>query len=781
MLFNCHESFADVVSNIASALKSSIDSSSLLEVDKILKNEIFMMTSGLPIYSARSCLTNFIDNNSIVLVLSETGSGKSTCTPNFIANNLYFQGKMVASKQIIVAQPRRSATTELASRLAENRGSFVGGFVGSHIGKSRPRMNKNRTIINCVTYGILLAYARKDPFLRGYSVIVVDEVHENASDLHFLFGILKHALAHNLDLKIVLMSASVDFTKITRFFPGCQVITVEGRSFPVEECFLGGFSYNHKEYVRNAVLQCIKIHDAWTVGENSDILVFVPTKKDTAKGVELISEFAKSSAAYRNLQAFPFHSSMSEQRKKFIIKRQAIDVWNSLNRAGDRPVVDFNNEEEDWDSGNDFIMYENDNGDLVEFIPDLRKARRIIFCTNIAETSLTIPSIGYVIDCGLQYSVDHSPVMRVIDSKLVPATKVSAVQRMGRAGRLGPGKCFRLYSFEEKEALLSQTFSSPKNFDLHMLQIVEMFADIKQFQWFKEPLDSELGWTYTLLTDSGFLEHDAASEHQILTQDGQFALELDRLEIPACIALFLLRIWRCTSDTHTMIREHCITIAAFIAFGSKPFKPQYSHLHFAKAGYKQLMEYPLKDAFPNSFANVNLFDIWSNLPFHAREKFSLQFDLNFHVMQAVIELRDGLSEFMASKELFLKATAGDMNMGTLSIVPDNSQDTCYFILGHLASACFTHLGYMTETNNVMFIFDSLPEVAEIEPSEKARLAGKSPCQLVLFHSLRRETNKLNGTSKLVVGQIDPLPWVWPEKIPDRFIALYANFFPDFPG
>ncbi|KAJ3231999.1 DEAH-box ATP-dependent RNA helicase prp43 [Chytriomyces hyalinus] len=778
-LLSRHESFASMISSVADMINAhavQMDTPLLLSLEKVLRNEIEMLQTY------RANIADILGGSN--QNKKKQGSGKSTCTPNFIANTLFFQTKLSPSKQVLVAQPRRNATTSLAERLALSRSTKISDQVGFHIEKTRARTNKDRTILTCVTYGILLAYARKDAYLRGFSVIVLDEVHENSADLHFLFGILKHALRVNLELKIVLMSASVDFTKMTRFFNGCATVHVDGRSHPVEEEFVGTLSFNRADYVRDAVFQCIRIHEQCDVLENGDILVFLPTVQDINDAVKLVSEFAKKNEKYRNLRGFPLFSSMSEQRKQFILNRLPIEEWNRLNTSHDRFVQDFEADEGEWDiDEGDFFMYENDEGEIVQFIPEKKKSRRVIFCTNIAETSLTIPSVGYVVDCGLQYSVEHSPIMRIVDSKLVPTTKVSAVQRMGRAGRLGPGKCIRMYSFEEQGELVSQAYSSPKNFDLRILHIIETFKDIRNFEWFKQPLDAELAWTYSVLTESGFLLQSPTSHHQQITRDGEFALDLGRLEIPANIALFILRIWRATcTGQHHSIRNQCLTIAAFLAVGNrKVFQNRYLYSKIILDGYFELVKYPTERVLPSSFTKVNLYNIWSNIGEPLRDNFCTKNGIIPRGMYTVHDLRDELQRFMFEKSGFIAETRASEHMGRLSTAPEDSFEKLEFLLGHLASACFTHIGYKTNEGDVLFICDSKTETAEIERMEEDSLAGKERCKLVLFHSLRRQTDpRQNGKSCLIVGAIDPLPWAWPEKIPDRFIAQYAGWFPEFP-
>ncbi|KAJ3235566.1 DEAH-box ATP-dependent RNA helicase prp22, partial [Chytriomyces hyalinus] len=246
------------------------------------------------------------------LILSSTGSGKSTCIPHFMAHELFMAGKLHASKKIIVAQPRRNATTSLAKRLASMLDAKVGAEIGSHIGKSSSIATKGRTIIHCVTYGILPSYANRDPHFKEYSIVMLDEVHEDSPDLHFLMGLLKNAQKFNPALKIVLMSAQVNSSKFTEYYHPCQVIQVNGRSFPVTEEFVGIHTNQRKTYITSAVEAVMKIHDEKEVGDNPDVLVFLPRVADIQEACTMLEG---------PIYAFELHSGIEEEEKQFILNR----------------------------------------------------------------------------------------------------------------------------------------------------------------------------------------------------------------------------------------------------------------------------------------------------------------------------------------------------------------------------------------------------------------------------------------------------------------------------
>ncbi|KAJ3349118.1 hypothetical protein HDU83_000739 [Entophlyctis luteolus] len=790
-LFNQHNCFRTVAEKLCRMLESQKSNSipAILDVKAILDNEVEMLKTGLPIYAFRQALVDCIEFNNVVLILSETGSGKSTCTPNFLVNELFFRGELSPSKPVIVAQPRRNATIALAEQLAKSRDTQLGQIVGAHIGKSPARHSK-RTIIKCVTYGILVAYAQRDPLLRSFSIVILDEVHENAAELLFLFGIVKNAMVHNPDLKLVLMSASVDFEKIKSYFGHCEVVTVEGRSFPVEEHFEEEkLEKEPMKYVVRAVEMCRRIHKSYPATGNADILVFLATRKDIEKAMELTQWFPRD----LDLYPFPLHSKMSEPRKRFVIKRGPLADWNKVDhvvqsKASKYNKVDLNvndlneGDEEDLDS---VVELADDVFDAARIHADTSdRARRIIFSTNIAENSLTIPRIGFVVDCGLYFSVEVSPIMKIQDCKLLPTTKVSAVQRMGRAGRLGPGKCFRLYSLEEQDEFVEQTYKFPDNFDIHLLGIIEIVEDLRKFAWFKEPTDEERGWAYSMLEHLDYLRHHESGTNQVITGKGQFAVELSRHEVPATISLFLMRIWAFPSANY-QLKDNCATIAAFLsARGRCVFKPTFVYENFS-LNYPEYFK--ASNHLSSSLCKINIFRVYSAFgSLQEKEKFCNELSLDSYEMDQIFKTRFSIFEQMERNAAVLPDIMGADDIFNEMEKSWRRVDEGQFIVSQLASACFMNLGYVSSEgpSQVTFICDGKPLVASVDRREEKSFGSKASCKLVVFHSIMRTILKKSGNysddAMYFIGHIDPLPWAWPLGIPSTFITQYLQFFPDFP-
>ncbi|KAJ3113102.1 Pre-mRNA-splicing factor ATP-dependent RNA helicase dhx15 [Phlyctochytrium bullatum] len=291
--------------------------------------ELEMFKCGIPVYDSRESIVDRIFNNQITLIQSATGSGKSTCIPFFLEHELFLQGMLSTRKQIVVAQPRRQATVSLAERLAMTRESEIGEEVGYHIGKSKARVKKHTTIINCVTYGMLVNYAYSDPFFSKFSIVILDEVHEDSTDLYFLFGILKRAVSFNKNLRLVLMSAKVDVEQIHKFFESCEIVEITGRVYQVEEIFVGTQNQDGDSVVERAVQQIFDIHQG-ELGDNPDILVFLPLARWIEDAVYRCKELAEERLGDRakNLHAFALYSGIPEQEKQFILNRGPMQNWD---------------------------------------------------------------------------------------------------------------------------------------------------------------------------------------------------------------------------------------------------------------------------------------------------------------------------------------------------------------------------------------------------------------------------------------------------------------------
>jgi len=367
---------------------------------KILKDRV-----KLPVYKFKSKLLETVDKNQIVVVEGETGSGKTTQIPQFLVENGYaIPGESV----VACTQPRRVAATSIANRVADEMDVSLGEEVGYTI-RFEDISDPRRTVLKFLTDGMLLREAMGDPLLSRYSVIVLDEAHERTLATDVIMGLLMEVLpkrkkgSKNGELKVVVMSATLDAEKFQTYFNNAPILKVPGRKFPVEIFYT---AKPERNYVEAAVRTALQIHKCEPEG---DILVFLTGEQEIEQACEEIRTSAAEMAGkdYSELVVYPLYSSLSpaQQRK----------------------------------------IFEKPNG------------RKCIVSTNIAETSLTIDGIVYVIDPGFSKQKVYNPRIRVESLLVSPISRASARQRSGRAGRTRPGKCFRLYTEQSFHEDLQET------------------------------------------------------------------------------------------------------------------------------------------------------------------------------------------------------------------------------------------------------------------------------------------------------------------------------------
>lgn len=357
---------------------------------------------ALPVYQFKSKLLDAVKDNQIVVIEGETGSGKTTQIPQFLVEAGYTNtGGVVAC-----TQPRRVAATSIASRVADEMDVTLGQEVGYTI-RFEDMSDTNTTVLKFLTDGMLLREAMGDHLLSRYSVIVLDEAHERTLSTDVIMGLLMEVIPKRTkdseygELKVVVMSATLDAEKFQEYFNNAPLLKVPGRTHPVEVFYTAKAERN---YVEAAVRTALQIHQCEAPG---DILVFLTGEQE----IEQACEEIRSSAAEMHakdlpeLVVYPLYSSLPPaQQKKIFDKAPAPRV------EGGPP------------------------------------GRKIVVSTNIAETSLTIDGIVYVVDPGFSKQKVYNPRIRVESLLVSPISRASAKQRAGRAGRTKPGKCYRLYT-----------------------------------------------------------------------------------------------------------------------------------------------------------------------------------------------------------------------------------------------------------------------------------------------------------------------------------------------
>ncbi len=398
----------------------------------------------LPIAASRLEIARAIAAHQVVIIAGETGSGKTTQLPKICLE----MGRGV--EQLIGhTQPRRLAARTVAVRIAQELGTQIGDLVGYQV-RFTERVSQN-TAIKLMTDGILLAEMQHDRLLRKYDTLIIDEAHERSLNIDFLLGYLKRILPQRPDLKLIVTSATIDVKSFSRHFDDAPIIEVSGRTFPVETLYLG-CDQGQDEGVEAQIVSLVEDIDAGQFGARGDILVFLPGERD-------IRELAKALRNGTAVEVLPLYARLSqaEQNRVFDTSRR-------------------------------------------------RSGIRVVLATNVAETSITVPGIRYVIDPGEARISRYSHRTKLQRLPVEPISRASADQRQGRCGRVGPGVCIRLYSEEDYRS--RPEFTEPEiqrtNLAAVVLQMLTLgLGDVEQFPFIDPPDSRMVRDGYKLLEELG--------------------------------------------------------------------------------------------------------------------------------------------------------------------------------------------------------------------------------------------------------------------------------------
>lgn len=365
---------------------------------------------GLPVHAQRQEFLNMYQKSQVLVFVGETGSGKTTQIPQFVLfDDLpHMQGKMVAC-----TQPRRVAAMSVAQRVAQEMDVTLGSEVGYSI--RFEDVTSQKTMLKYMTDGMLLREAMNDHNLARYSTIILDEAHERTLATDILMGLLKEVVGRRPDLKLIIMSATLDAQKFQKYFTNAPLLAVPGRTHPVEIFYT---QEPERDYVEAALRTVLQIHATESEG---DILLFLTGEEeieDACRKINLEVDEMTREADAGPMKVYPLYGTLPPAQQQRIF-----DPAPPPFKVGGRP------------------------------------GRKCIISTNIAETSLTIDGIVYVVDPGFSKQKVYNPRIRVESLLVSPISKASAQQRAGRAGRTRPGKCFRLYTEAAfKKELIDQSY-----------------------------------------------------------------------------------------------------------------------------------------------------------------------------------------------------------------------------------------------------------------------------------------------------------------------------------
>lgn len=342
---------------------------------------------SLPVYPFRDDLIAAIRQHQVLIIEGETGSGKTTQIPQY----LHEEGFSADGKKIGCTQPRRVAAMSVAARVAEEMNVKLGNEVGYSI--RFEDCTSERTVIKYMTDGTLHREFLSEPDLASYSVMIIDEAHERTLHTDILFGLVKDIARFRPELKVLISSATLDADKFSQFFDDAPIFRIPGRRFPVHIYYTKA---PEADYIDACVVSVLQIHATQPLG---DILVFLTGQDEIETCQEVLQDRVKRlGSKLKELLILPVYANLPSDMQAKI------------------------------------------------FEPTPPNARKVILATNIAETSLTIDNIIYVIDPGFAKQNNFSSRTGMESLMVVPISKASANQRAGRAGRTAPGKCFRLYT-----------------------------------------------------------------------------------------------------------------------------------------------------------------------------------------------------------------------------------------------------------------------------------------------------------------------------------------------
>ncbi|MFN0197283.1 MAG: ATP-dependent RNA helicase HrpA [Planctomycetaceae bacterium] len=503
--------------------------------------------TDLPILEYKTEIAAAIERHQVVIVCGETGSGKSTQLPQICLE----MGRGI-SAFIGHTQPRRIAARTIASRLAQELGTTIGQAVGFKVrftDATRPE-----TYIKLMTDGILLAETQHDRFLDQYDTIILDEAHERSLNIDFLLGYLKRLLPRRPDLKLIITSATINAERFREHFSRAgddvPVITIPGRTYPIETIYRPpvGEEGSEPDWLEG-VLDAV---DELSTYGSGDMLIFLPTERDihtTAKALR--GRMLSGPAADRNTEILPLYARLSDKDQQRVFSVQG--------------------------------------------------RRKIVLATNVAESSLTVPNIRYVIDTGTARISRYSARSRTQRLPIEAISKASADQRAGRCGRVGPGVCLRMYSAED---YLSRDAETPPeiqrtNLAHVILQTLALgLGTIEEFPFLDPPKAGTIQDGYNTLFELG-----AVDENRNLTKLGK---ELSRLPVDPRIGRMLLA----SRD------EHCLTEMLIIASAMEVADPRDRPVDKQQAADEKHAQWAHEDS--DFLSYLKLWDFYHQL----REKLS---------------------------------------------------------------------------------------------------------------------------------------------------------------
>uniref|UniRef100_A0A5K3EGY2 RNA helicase n=2 Tax=Mesocestoides corti TaxID=53468 RepID=A0A5K3EGY2_MESCO len=538
---------------------------------------------SLPIYAFRDALLEAIENHQVLVIEGETGSGKTTQIPQYLYEAGYCQG----GKRIGCTQPRRVAAMSVAARVAQEMSVKLGLEVGYSI--RFEDCTSDRTLVKYMTDGMLLREFLMEPDLSSYSVMMIDEAHERTLHTDVLFGLVKDVARFRPDLKLLISSATLDAQKFSQFFDDAPIFRIPGRRYPVDIYYTKA---PEADYIEAAVVTVLQIHVTQPPG---DILAFFTGQEEIETANEaLLERTKKMGSKLRELIVLPIYSTLPSDMQARI------------------------------------------------FAPTPPGARKVVLATNIAETSLTINGIIYVIDTGFCKQKFYSARAGIESLLVVPISRAAADQRAGRAGRVAAGKCFRLYtSHAYHTELEAQPVPEIQRTNLgNVVLLLKSLGidDLLHFDYMDPPPHDALVMALEQLYALGALNHKGE-----LTKTGRRMAEFPCDPMLSKMILASEK-YKCSDEA--------ITIAAMLSVNNAVFyrpKDKVVHADAARKAFHHITG--------DHLTLMNIYNQWANADFSAQ--WCYEHFIQHRTMKRARDIRDQFVGLLERVEIQPMSNPGD--------------------------------------------------------------------------------------------------------------------------
>ncbi len=455
--------------------------------------------TNLPISEKEEFIIGTLLENQVIILEGETGSGKTTQMPIFL-----YEAGFAQKGTIGITQPRRFAVTSVANYVAQLSGKPMGDIVGYQV-----RFNQSsdeNTAVKFMTAGILLLELQNDRELSRYSVIMVDEAHERTAEMDLLLGLLKGVIQRRKNLRLIIASATIDTQKFSKYFGNAPIVKVSGRTYPVEIRYLPSSIDDSENFIDQVAQKVVEVQNSTLLGH---ILVFLPGKQDIHEAIEAINKLSSG-----KLMVLPLYGGMEPSEQERVFK----------NYAG---------------------------------------LRKVIVSTNIAETSVTVDGIAYVVDAGFVKESDFNSDNGLAGLDVIKHSKAGCDQRAGRAGRTRSGICYRMYT--EADYAERRSFTQPEIQRISLMSTLLTMARLgiskaEAFDFIDAPDSKIIRSSYESLIILGALD-----QRRKITQLG---LQMATLPFDPIVSKMVL-----DSCKAGCVKE-MITIAAFLSVPNVLLRPK---------------------------------------------------------------------------------------------------------------------------------------------------------------------------------------------------------------